>query len=384
MRITNISVEKKDLKKVEYNYRRNLKNQFKKVQESIEKDAAEIVNKELYFFKQITHTQVVKYIDKYDKAWNLLTEKVYNIPESIENVKKSVQGSQEEQERQIKNAYSDWVKKVDVSGDEIEIVSKFILTLYEGEYLLADIRERLTKQKIETNFYMLQDDGHSMKRIAKNKASYKVVLSTYGASGNNYLSLAYKMEGPMRQENNSRAEALTEQIKNRAFFNHLSNVKRSYVDDYLNNPRENEDFKGENYYKVRWDSKDAEIIELFLQTREDQYADRAIALEKYKKDRLRFGGGGGHKTTMLQKGDIENIQVKLFGKNNNTVNFARQTLVYKTCTELKNILGENNDKALLEYLKKTFTENKETDNISETFTNEAIKNIEQLFKVLIT
>lgn len=348
----------------------------KKALENIEKavrDARDLAYSEasiqnmskLNQLKIATSKQLNDYINKYEKHWNSFN-RVFQ-PEKIVS-----QAVQEEK----KNAYYDWTKQKKVDKNNKTVIN-FIKTLYEGEYLLNVIRQDLTNQTIDTNFYFTSNN--SVKRVAKKETKYSVVLSTYGASANNYVSLAYQMNSKIRKQNEIIADEITTFSENKTFFADLDSAKTKYV-DYLNSDEYDKRDK-DTIYTKRWDSKDMEIIELYLQTRNNRYSN-GNALEEYKKDRLRFGGGGGHKTTMLQAGDIADVQVKLFGKNRE-VNFARQTLVIDTCKKLYKAFNDTSPVAnenLRQQLLKTFTKDGEEEDFTSDVMKIAKENINNLFK----
>lgn len=300
------------------------------------------------------------YINEYDIRWQRFDDE-FNVSQSVAVESKYKDNGEK------KNYYtSSWFKKVQDNGQQAAI--DFIKILYFGEILLQNIRDTIfgKDSHIDTVFYFGDGKG-KMSRIKKEEVDYDIGLSVYGASGNNYVSLAYDI-GRAKKENTIIEEDISQLSENKVFFENMSMVKDQYV-QYLNtDPTHNPD--GTKNYTVFWDSTDAEIVELYLQTKKNLFPKSKMKdggnLLKYKNYRQNFGRGG-NRTTALQSGDIDNIQVKLFNKYQKSVNFARQTLVRKKTEELMRAFSIGTSKKVLQStLKEVFLPKGDEDNLALT------------------
>ena len=271
-------------------------------------------------------------------------------------------------EAQLNFAYQSWK----VEEEYIKSVEEFIRVLEKGKIVLEYIRQFLTGQKIKTEFILRTSDNNIISTNSDN-VSYSYVLSTYGASGNNYVSLAYHLDSTIGQTISNLRED-----RNKKIINIANKIGKKEV-DYNVIQQKMLAVKEKIYKTVYFDSKDAEIFYKLLNT---PSTIKNLTPTIYKKYRSQMGGGGGIKTTALQAGDIGDTQIKLF--SNRTVNVMRQTMIIDTFKKLDQELIIRDKKRFKDFLYQNFTsKNKNTDfSIDKAFSTEARKGIDQIVKQL--
>ena len=248
-----------------------------------------------------------------------------------------------------------------------------IATMEKGHSLLLRMRESLTGQQISTKFMIAH--GGKVYLIDEANVPTKLVLSQFGGGTvSNPFSLAYQIDVELMKNREFLEKA--EEISTTDIWQQIYNLKRPYLD-------EKSKITGKKYPNIFYDSKDAEIYELYAQQKKTD-----LTLSDYSSLRASMGGGGGYASPFYKIGDVGSIQVKYFnlkkGTRNSTVNFARFSLLRDRFRELEEILSKNDIQEIGQSLMEFFTE-KET-NISQTVTqdvnNLAKKEFAQLFGLL--
>ena len=214
--------------------------------------------------------------------------------------------------------------KVKLSNQQIKTKSADLLaaTMLEGLQLLNEIRSILTGTTIQTHFYYKGDHGIIPIKIS----DLKPVLSLYAASGtlSNPINLAFQINGEIIDLSGELVEEKENNYDLQHYLTILDRAKDLYVND-LNSKNSN------RIYEKYWDNKDAEILELLIQRKA-----KTLAWTHYKKYRQSMGSAG-KQTTLLQMGDIGNIQVKYFGQKQKQVNVMRFSMLRNQLFELENI-----------------------------------------------
>ena len=273
-------------------------------------------------------------------------------------------------------------------GDKITIPSKKInnnkgatnrlkATMLRGHDLLLKVRSVLTGQEIDTKFII--SVGGRTYQISEKQIDPKLVLSKIdGGTVSNPFSLAYEIDLQMLKE----AGLLTEE--NEITKTDVWQTIWSLKPEYLEQKKRDWAAKGikREYPNIFFDSKDAEIYELYQQQTNAPPLDLAI----YKNLRSSMGGGGGYASAFYKIGDIGSTQVKFFnlkeGVKSATVNFARFSLIRDRLRQLSNIFSSKSPQEMKNQLISFFTEEEEhiSAAVSQEFNKEAKNAIEQLFK----
>lgn len=305
-------------------------------------------NELVRFFSKLDEV-VTNYINEYEKAWQQFN-RVYQFEQmksEIDNrfaeMKKSLDDSNASSEEYKKMGYAKVKAYQNLSKQSGSSTTKkaenLIRTLEKGNIILEYLRQLVTGQTISTEFTIKGRKG--IFRVPKSEVNYQLVLSTYGASGNNLVSLAYDVNitstiKKMREDISKEKRAFSGvEISGDDIYTQIWNAK----DEYL---RKKSEDSNKTYYKY-FDSKDAEIFDLALQTRmqegEKFNVSDFISDAKYSLWRQQMGGSGGIKTTAYQSGDIGLIQDKMVTASTHQVNFARQTQILRYFTTLKKALS---------------------------------------------
>lgn len=319
----------------------------------------------LALFLQQLSILTSNYLSEYEKNWSRF-EKSFNLINTINNIP---------QDANLNSAY---MRLRNQQGSEL-IAIDFIRTLEKGNYLLEYIRQLLTTQTIVTNFTVKSDSD--IYYTDKSQVSYKLVLSTFGASGNNFVSLAYdvNIDATIKLLQSS-IEAERNKVTGTDIYTRIMQVKEGYLADLRVKYPERA-----KSYIPRYDSTDAEIFDLLqqrLRNSDISSLTHALTVSTYRKMRKEMGGRGGYRTSSTQLGDVGLIQDKMVSQATNRVNFARQTLIYNRFKELDLILKTANRMEIKNAFLRMFTEKQSRvgDNISRAANKEAIKVIKQLFK----
>lgn len=329
-------------------------------------ELAEINATNLYLFLSQLQIVVTNYLQEYERNW-LRFEQSFNLINKINTISQS------------DNLHSAYARLRNQQGHE-RIAIDFIRTLEKGSYILEYVRQLLTLQTITTNFTIKASDGE-IYYTDKNMANYQLVLSTFGASGNNFVSLAYDVNIDSTIETlKSSIEQNLYKITGTDIYMRIMEVKDGYLADLK--ARHPERAKS---YIPRFDSTDAEIFNLLqqrLKNADVSSLNRALTISTYRKMRKTMGGRGGYRTTSTQLGDVGLIQDKLISQKTKQVNFARQTLIYNRFKELQRILQTQNMNEIKAGFLRMFTERQSRvgDNISKAVNREAVKMIRELFE----
>lgn len=330
-------------------------------------EIAEINATNLNLFLLQLQSIVTNYLQEYENNW-LRFEQSFNLKNKIETVSQTTN-----------NLNSAYMKLRNQQGSE-RVAIDFIRTLEKGNYILEYIRQLLTSQTITTNFTIKASDGE-IYYTDKSMTNYQLVLSTFGASGNNFVSLAYdvKINDTITALKSSIDQDIYK-ITGTDIYARIMEVKDGYLADLKAKYP-----KKANSYIPRFDSTDAEIFNLLqqrLKQADISSLSRALTVSTYRKMRKEMGGRGGYRTTSTQLGDIGLIQDKLVSQKVNQVNFARQTLIHNRFKELQRILQTQNMSEIKAGFLRMFTEKQSRvgDNISKAVNREAVKMIRELFK----
>ena len=307
------------------------------------------------------------YLKEYDRNW-MRFEQSFNLKNRIKT---------KSSEENLKSAY---MRLRNQQGSDL-IARDFIRTLEKGNILLEYIRQVLTGQTITTTF-TIKGSENEIYMTDKSEVPYRLVLSTYGASGNNFVSLAYDIN--VDKAIQTLTKGLTENEKRQKMitssdiYSRIDVVKKQYLDD-LNSkyPKKK--------YKPIFDSKDVEIFDLLSQrlaSQEISSLNQALTKSTYIKMRKAMGGRGGYRTSSTQLGDVGLIQDKLITQKTNQVNFARQTLIRGRFESLNQALMTMNHSEIKNTFLKLFTEKQSRvgDNVSRMVNREAVKMIREAFK----
>lgn len=330
-------------------------------------------DKLLEIFSKLRST-LENYIKEYYEAWNKFSE-MTNIQKFKEDLK-AASGKGYYSEKKVTDMFN---------AQEIKdgkIVEKFLRVLEKGFLILERLRELLTEQTITTEFTLKNTTGSKIYRVPKSQITYKLGLSAYGASGKNFVSLAYNVQVSDTIKKLETEIKGTEVIGTNIYKTIMS-AKSKYLEDKSK--------KTHKTYTPHFDHKDAEIFNLLSQRKLKQ-----IKWTTYKTLRALMGGASagseederkGNKVTSMQAGDVGLIQDKLIQSGVNQVNFGRQTLIIghieKLYRALLDLESNKNNSSIKETLLELFTvQNKSAihDAITEEANNAAIKVIESIFK----
>lgn len=307
------------------------------------------------FIYQLKHL-VNEFLILYDTTWREFNRSF--------NIRKSVI------QKQKKENYSLGSNK----GYEQAAIN-FIRTLEKGDLLLHTIRTKLTGQTISTEFTMV-DSKKNITTRKKENVPYTLVLSSYGSSYNNYVSLAYNVQlaQNIKQETSEIYNDLTakqeEDLEQQAI-DKIWQIKNILINKAI-------------WKTAYFDAKDSEILSLITQ---GGYTIRGLTYNRYLNLRKSLGTSnkGSKQVTSLQSGDIGLTQQKKVSAYNSKVNFARQTFIRNRFQDLANALNNNNPQQLKNIFLNMFTIRYQKD-ISDKLTllsNKEAKNaINELFKNL--
>lgn len=296
------------------------------------------------FLKDFSNT-VDNYITEYQRVW---TE--FQSSFKVDEIQKAVKAASGEYNKASAHRLLDKSK-----GSEV-IAKRFLRTLEKGFLILEHMRTLLTQQKVVTEF-TLQTSGKNAKiyRVPKSAVKYQLVFSTYGASGNNFVSLAYstnvssiiqKLHDSLIKKSKSKKVQQFKEVTGTSIYNWIMDdkIKNPYLEYKADKYKKEHPDKPVPVYKKRFDSKDAEIFNLLNQHMNEKPFDlEELSWEVYRDLRASMGGrggSGGPKTTAFQGGDVGLIQDKLIQSGVNQVNYARQTLIFESFEKMSNALHD--------------------------------------------
>lgn len=254
-----------------------------------------------------------------------------------------------------------------------------ILTMAKGHSLLLQMREALTGQKIATKFYVETDDG--LYSIGEEQMQLGLVLSKFGGdTASNPFSLAYGLDAGLRSQTKELAKSGEfENLKQSNLYDQIMKLKRPYLDEKTKKT-------GREYSHIFFDSKDAEIMELYSQLADTETGAAPLTIELYASYRASMGGGGGYASPFFKIGDIGLTQVKFFSMKNSrkniAINFARFSLLRDRFRELAKILNQTDERDIINDLSAFFTE-KES-NLSDSVSKAINKQAQELFEKYLT
>lgn len=327
---------------------------------------SEVTAQNISIFLQQLKIVTDSYLREYDKNW-LRFEQSFNLKNRIQT------------KITDENLQSAYMRLRNQQGSDL-IAKDFIRTLEKGNILLEYIRKTLTGQIITTNF-TVKGSENEIYFAEKSEVPYRLILSTYGASGNNFVSLAYSVDvdAAIKAFQDSINKDMYK-ITGTDIYSRIMQVKDGYLEDLKQkNPEKTKS------YIPRFDSTDAEIFDLMsqrLKTGDLNVLNRALTVSTYRKMRKEMGGHGGYRTSQTQLGDIGLIQDKLISQQANQVNFARQTLIRGRFAELDKALSTANPTEIKNTFLRLFTEKQSRigDNISKMVNREAVKMIREAFQ----
>ncbi len=319
-------------------------------------------------FLQQLRLVVEAYLKEYDRNW-LRFEQSFNLKNKIQT---------KAMEENIQSAYMNLRNQ---QGSDL-IAKDFIRTLEKGNILLEYIRKVLTGQTIVTNF-TVKGSENEIYLADKSEVPYRLVLSTYGASGNNFVSLAYDINvSSVIKDFQTGIIKDMQKITETDIYSQIMIAKEGYLLDL----EQKAATKGEKRnYPRRYDATDAEIFDLLeqrLKGGEIKSLSKALTVSTYRKMRKSMGGRGGYRTSQTQLGDVGLIQDKLVNQQTNQVNFARQTLIRGRFADLNKALMTMNNSEIKNTFLRLFTEKQSRvgDNVSRMVNREATKMIREIFK----
>lgn len=253
-----------------------------------------------------------------------------------------------------------------------------LITLEQGYKLLNRIRTVFTGQQIRTNITM-QFKG-KMYVIDAAHLPLTTVFSTYGGNQYNPISLAYTISTDIKE-----LEAILvskgEEISSSSLYNTIFNLKPKYLETKALEKYNTTHWQ--KYYKPVFNSKDAEIYDLYSQVERN----KRLTQNKYRD--LRKSLGSGSTTSWLQEGDIGLIQDKYFSSKSNTVNYAKISTIKSAFEQLRDVLspkrGTMNMASIQSKLNEIFIGShkknidRDLDRITEQTRNEAVSYLNSIF-----
>lgn len=250
--------------------------------------------------------------------------------------------------------------------------------MFKGHTLLLNIRQRLTGQDISTKF-IVQVKGRTY-QISEKQIDPNLIFSTFGGGTvSNPFSLAYQIDIDMLQAQNLLIEE--NEITKTDIWQTIWSLKPKYLEE-KRKKWASQGIKRE-YPNIFFDSKDAEIYELYQQQTNLPSLENNVA--EYARLRASMGGGGGYASAFYKMGDVGSTQVKFFnlkeGVKSTTVNFARFSLIRDRLRQLNEILSMTNPVELKNKLIQFFTEDemRVEAEVSKEFNKVAKETIESLF-----
>lgn len=318
-------------------------------------------------------TMLQTFLSQYDIAWNQLNEalKFQERAESFKESEKYTGGN-------LSSAFSG----LKVSNNYEQLVKNYIQILDKGRNILNFIRQKITGQAIMINISITTDE-QSTYYLSQDQVPYKLVLNTYGAGGNNFVSLAYKVDINQVLENEKlQVLASLEDSKNK----NLISSKDIYWKVYNNKTDYLKYLEAKNHRKYNrqwWDSKDAEIFDLYKQLYLNKEADvylKTLTAKRYINYRKSMGGGGGYHSSAFQTGDVGLVQDKTVNKKSSSiVNVMRQTMIRGHFQSLLNAANIGTG-ALKGTIRELFSEKQSRVNseVTKMTNKEARKMIQQL------
>ena len=340
------------------------KRQKANIVKSLNKVASKLNADNVQLFLEAMSKVIANYLKDYDRVWEYfrVIEKKASIMEkkdySANTQKLIARGLSSDQQKALKEWYAkaDWLK---ISDNETKI-QELIYVLQRGRYILQYLQQQFTGQEIKTTFHI--KSGEAVVAVKEENLPMSIVLSTYGASGENYISLAYQLDGDMNEiiaelEQNKKASVITGDV----YWNAIWDAKEA---------------KG--WSRKYYDSKDAEIYEYLRQSNQ-----RSLSVKEYTELRSVTGAGPGAKEA-LQGGDIKDVQMKLISEQ---VNFARQTYVINNLRKLQVALDSQDMGAIKSTILGLFTKELDPQNnweqlIDSGYTSTANAHLQDIFKFL--
>lgn len=255
-----------------------------------------------------------------------------------------------------------------------------LATLEQGYKLLNRIRTLFTGQQIKTNITM-QYEG-KMYVIDAAHLPLTTVFSTYGGNVYSPISLAYAISGDIKEIGVILASKGKEiSSASPSLYNTIFNLKPKYLKEKALEKYHTTHWQ--KYYKLVFNSKDAEIYDLYSQVERN----KRLTLNKYRD--LRKSLGSASTTSWLQEGDVGLIQDKYFGSKSNIVNYAKITTIKSAFEKLRDALSPKRGAMNITNIQSKLNEifigshkkniDRDLDRITEQTRNEAVSYLNSIF-----
>lgn len=326
--------------------------QQKKVINTAFQEGAISGSQDIYAFCKQIGGVAQSYCSEYDAAW-IKFDRAFKIEQQAQFLREK-----QIQQGKTRINYNSLASRV--QGNRSAAV-QFIRVLEKGNLILEYIRSQLNLSTINTDFTVRTQQGIYL--LSKNQVNYKYSLSSWGASGKNFVSLAYSVNiqktlDDLKEDVKQYQIDKKELEENYLPYSIIMAEKDKYLKTYYPNAL------------PRYDSKDAEIYEIYKQ----QHISNEDFM-RYAKYRETMGHGGVQ-ATAFQGGDVGLKQEKLVSSKNSDVNFLRQTLIRRYFIELKRMSESITPEECKNILLKLFTQKEEeVNNGISKMTNEEMREI---------
>lgn len=392
-----ISLSKEVLEEIEQTAKKELQSN-----REILKDVNQVNGQQILMFLNRVREMVQNYLIEFNEARKALdsSERVKKMREANRTLGLST--ASEDQKRDAQHTMTAMYNQIKSDDKEKTALVNYMKTLYKGQHIILLIREELLGSIIE-DVFTIKSDSSGVARVNKKEVAYEVVFSLYGSSGNNLVNLAYHLQETKKNIDN----IIANQNKNtnnsskmiQTIFNALMSEKvKGY---YLYSERK---FNRQSYKSI-FNSKDAEIMNLLLQSYKTKHTEQFYTNLLSKKQQGEFIeyhskngeksfvlknpswyavlrsqlGSSGHNQTWYAGGDIGNIQDKYFSSVAQSANFLRETSIQKVFEKLIQALANTSKMALKKDLLEIFVDDKVYDDLSKVAVKESTTRLNKLF-----
>ena len=392
-----ISLSKEVLEEIEQAAKKELQSN-----REVLKDVNQVNGQQILMFLNRVREMVQNYLIEFNAARKALdsSERVKKMREANRTLGLST--ANEDQKRDAQHTMTAMYNQVRSDDKEKTALVNYMKTLYKGQHIILLIREELLGSIIE-DVFTIKSDSSGVARVNKKEVAYEVVFSLYGSSGNNLVNLAYHLQETKKNIDN----IIANQNKNtnnsskmiQTIFNALMSEKvKGY---YLYSERK---FNRQSYKSI-FNSKDAEIMNLLLQSYKTKHTEQFYTNLLSKKQQGEFIeyhskngeksfvlkdpswyavlrsqlGSSGHNQTWYAGGDIGNIQDKYFSSVAQSANFLRETSIQKVFEKLIQALANTSKMALKKDLLEIFVDDKVYDDLSKVAVKESTTRLNKLF-----
>ena len=392
-----ISLSKEVLEEIEQAAKKELQSN-----REVLKDVNQVNGQQILMFLNRVREMVQNYLIEFNAARKALdsSERVKKMREANRTLGLST--ANEDQKRDAQHTMTTMYNQIKSDDKEQTALVNYMKTLYKGQHIILLIREELLGSIIE-DVFTIKSDSSGVARVNKKEVAYEVVFSLYGSSGNNLVNLAYHLQETKKNIDN----IIANQNKNtnnsskmiQTIFNALMSEKvKGY---YLYSERK---FNRQSYKSI-FNSKDAEIMNLLLQSYKTKHTEQFYTNLLSKKQQGEFIeyhskngeksfvlkdpswyavlrsqlGSSGHNQTWYAGGDIGNIQDKYFSSVAQSANFLRETSIQKVFEKLIQALANTSKMALKKDLLEIFVDDKVYDDLSKVAVKESTTRLNKLF-----